>query len=181
MEGLEDITVGDAMTRGVICVDVDDSVQDVAEVMKKNDISSVLVTQEGEGVGIITERDILKNIVAESRDPARVASKDIMTSPLITVTPDSSIDEAATMMRDRDIRRLVIADGDNIIGILSEYDIVRIEPALHTLIAEHLKWELSEQTAAEEGLVAGICESCESYSESLRSMDGRFLCGECLQ
>jgi len=180
MADVEGIRVGDAMTKGVICVDIEDTVADAAEVMKKNDISSVIVTKQGDGVGIITERDIIIKVVAESNDARKIRSSEIMTSPLITLSPDASIDDAAREMRDKDIRRLVISEGNNIVGILSESDIVRIEPALHTLIQEHIKWDISDQHAAEEGIVAGVCESCESYSESLRSIDGRFLCTECM-
>lgn len=179
MEQVDELTVADAMTRGVICVDVEDTVMDVAEIMKKNEISSVLVTEDGDGVGIITERDVICKVVAENANPKRIPAKDVMNSPLITVDPETNIDDAARQMRDKDIRRLVIAKGDKIIGILSEFDIVKIEPAMHTLIQEKIKWELSEQHAASEGIVAGECESCERYTESLRSVDGRFLCENC--
>ena len=179
MEDVEGLKVGDAMTRGVICVDVKDTVQEAAEVMKKNDISSVIVTKKGDGVGIVTERDIICKIVAESKNPRDVSVNDIMTSPLITIKPESDIDDAARIMRDKDIRRLVVADGDKIMGVLSEFDIVKMEPALHLLIREQYNWKLNEAHAAVEGAVAGICESCENYSEKLTNYDGRLLCDDC--
>ncbi len=175
----ETITVGDAMTRGVICVDVKDTIQDVAELMKKNDISSVMVTKDGDGVGIITERDIITKIVAENKDPLRMAAGETMASPLITIPPEADIDDAARVMRDQDIRRLVVADGSRIIGILSEFDIVKLEPALHTLISETAMWDITTAHAAGEGTVAGSCEACENYTENLVSIDGRLLCDEC--
>ncbi len=179
MKDVEDITVRDAMTRGVICVDYKDTVQEAAEVMKKNDISAVIVTKKGEGVGVITERDIICKLVAANKNPNRVAASDVMTSPLITIKPDASIDDAAKTMRDKDIRRLVVKDKDRIIGVLSEFDIVRIEPALHLLIREQYEWKLHDKDAATEGQVSGVCESCETYSETLKSIDGRLLCDEC--
>ena len=180
-KGPEEITVADGMTRGVICVDVDDTVQEAAEIMKKNDISSVIVTKKGDGVGIITERDIICKIVAASRSPQNTAVKDVMASPLITVQPDTTIDEAARIMRDKDIRRLVVSDRNKIIGVISEFDIVKLEPTLHFLIREQYDWKLSDAHAATEGYVTGMCDSCENYSESLRSIDGRMLCDECAQ
>jgi signal-transduction protein with cAMP-binding, CBS, and nucleotidyltransferase domain len=174
----DELKVGDAMTRGVICVDVSDTVQKAAEVKKKNNISSVIVTKKGDGVGIVTERDIISKIVAESKDPKRVKISDVMTSPLITVTPEITIDDAATVMRDKDIRRLVVTQKGRMIGVLSEFDIVTVEPTMHTLIQEKSKWDISSAYAAGEGTVAGICEICGEYSENLRSVDGRMVCEE---
>ncbi|HHQ45157.1 MAG TPA: CBS domain-containing protein [Candidatus Altiarchaeales archaeon] len=179
MKDTVELKVGDVMTKGVICIDIGDTVQEAAEIMGKNDISSLLVTDKGDGVGVVTERDIIKKVVAKSREPGKIAVQDIMSSPLLTLNPDSSIEEAARLMRDKDIRRVFVTSRDKIVGILSESDIVGIEPALHTLIQEHAVWELSKQHAAEEGLIAGECESCENYSESLRTIDGRLLCRNC--
>ena len=179
MKDIEEITVVDAMTRGVICVDVEDTVQEAAEVMKKNDISAVIVTKKGDGVGIITERDIICKIVAENKNPKGMKVGKVMTSPLITVEPATSIDDAARIMRDRDIRRLVVSDKNRIIGVISEFDIVKIEPALHQLIREQSEWKIHDAHAAAEGYVAGICDSCENYNESLTNYDGRLLCDEC--
>ncbi|MFH0862148.1 MAG: CBS domain-containing protein [Candidatus Altiarchaeota archaeon] len=180
MKDVEEITVKDAMTHGVICVDINDTVQEVAEVMKKNDISSVIVTKKGDGVGIITERDIITRIVAENKNPKKVGAGDIMASPLITIKPAAAIDDAARIMRNKDIRRLIVTDKDRIIGVLSEFDIVKIEPTLHLLIREQADWKLHEAHAAQKGQVAGICENCENYSDSLTSSDGRMLCDECV-
>ncbi|MFH1788020.1 MAG: CBS domain-containing protein [Candidatus Altiarchaeota archaeon] len=180
MDEDKELTVGDIMTRGVICVDVLDTVKGAAEVMSKNDISAVMVTEKGKGVGIITERDITKKIVAEGENPKNIPSRDIMTSPIITVAPDASIDDAARLMRDNDIRRLIVEYDGKIVGVLSEFDIVRIEPALHMLIREKVKWSLAKNYSAGAGSVTGACEECENYSESLRIIDGRMVCEDCL-
>lgn len=180
MKDVEEIKVGDAMTRGVICVDIADTVHEAAEVMKKNDISSVIVLKKGDGVGMLTERDIITKIVAENKSPMEVAAGDVMTTPLITIKPEAEIDDAARIMRDRDVRRLVVADREKIIGVISEFDIVRIEPAMHLLIREQYDWKLSEAHAASAGSITGICESCENYDESLKNIDGRLLCNECM-
>jgi CBS domain-containing protein len=179
MDEEKELLVGDAMTRGVICVDIADTVRSAAEVMTKNDISAVIVTKKGEGVGIITERDITTKVVAEGKDAKSISVKDILTKPLITIKPNSSIDEAARLMRDKNIRRLVVEDKGKIVGVLSEFDIVRIEPALHMLIREKSTWSITENYSKGAGSVAGVCEECENYSENLRSLDGRMLCEDC--
>lgn len=181
MDDESGLKVGDVMTRGVIGVDIDDTVQKAAEVMDKNKISAVIVLKKSDAAGIVTERDITSKVVAQSKDPRKISVSEIMTSPLITINPDDDLDDAARLMRDSDIRRLVVTSNDKIIGVLSEFDIVRVEPALHLLIRERSKWELSEAHAASQGAVSGICETCENYSENLHSVDGRILCGECLE
>jgi len=177
----EDLVVADVMTRGVICVDVEDTVLSAAQVMERNDISSVIVTKDGEGVGIITERDILSKIVTKQKDSRKVAAKDVMTAPLVTVKPGSSIDDAARLMSDKDIRRLVVAEKDGIVGVLSEFDIVRVEPAMHMLIREKSAWSIDSAFEHELGTVSGVCESCENYAESLRMKAGRMVCDECFE
>ena len=179
MKDAEDIRVADAMTRGVICVGADATIEKVADVMKKNDISSVIVTKKGQGVGIVTERDIICKIVAKNKSPKKTTASEAMTSPLITIKPDTTIDDAARIMRDKDIRRLIVSDKDLIIGVLSEFDIVKIEPTLHLLIREQYDWKISEAHAASEGYVCGICDSCDKYSENLTEYDGQLLCDQC--
>lgn len=181
MKDIEELTVGDAMTYGIICIDPEDTVLSAAEIMAKNDISGVIVTKGGEGVGVLTERDIICKIVSKSKDPKKTIVSEVMTSPLITIKPDSSIDDAARIMRDKDIRRLVVKDKGRIIGVLSEFDIVKLEPALHLLIKEQASWEINDVHAASVGGVSGICESCDNYMDSLKSIDGRLLCEDCTQ
>ena len=180
MKEPDDITVADAMTRGVICIDADDTVLSAAQIMDKNDISGVIVTACGEGVGVLTERDIACKMVAKGTDPRDKKVSQAMTSPLITISPDKSLDDAARIMRNKNIRRLVVVEDSNIIGLLSEFDIVRMEPALHLLIKERQRWDIYDAHAANSGSVSGICEGCENYSESLSNLDGRLICGQCL-
>ena len=118
MEAIEDIKVGDAMTKGVICVDVKDTVQYAAEVMEKNDISSVIVTKKGAGIGVITESDILAKVVVKYKDPRKMVCSQVMTSPLITISPKLDIENAARVMRDKNIKRLVVAEKGKILSLI---------------------------------------------------------------
>lgn len=166
MKAIEEMSVKDAMTRGVICVDIEDTVQQAAEVMKKNDISGVIVTHEGEGVGIVTERDIICKLVVENLGASTTTAKKVMSSPLITIPPEASIDEAAALMRDKDIRRLVVSQEDQIIGIISEFDIVKIEPAMHLLLKQQYEWDISKTQAMAEGQVKYYEEEfCGDYCD----------------
>ncbi|MBN2013988.1 MAG: CBS domain-containing protein [Candidatus Altiarchaeota archaeon] len=173
-----ELKVGDAMTRGVIYVTPDENIQRVASVMKKNDIDSVIVIDNGVGVGIITNTDIIAKVVADGKDPKQVKVSETMTSPLITIKPEQDIDDAARKMRDNEVRRLVVTKDSNIIGILSEFDLVRVEPALHLLIREHSQWDIAD-IPSPEVTISGVCEVCSNYSENLRPFNGRLMCEEC--
>jgi CBS domain-containing protein len=173
-----ELKVGDVMTHGAIYVRPQESVQRVAEIMKNNDIDSVIVIEKGRGVGIITDRDIINKIVAEGKDPIMTPVSEVMTSPLVTVSPNEDIDKAMRKMRDKNIRRLVVTKNDNIIGVLSEFDLVRVEPAMHTLIKEHSKLDIADLPSPT-GTISGVCESCENYSENLMAINGKLLCEDC--
>ncbi|MBN2251219.1 MAG: CBS domain-containing protein [Candidatus Altiarchaeota archaeon] len=173
-----ELKVGDAMTKGVIYASPKDNIQRIADIMGKNDIDSVIVMEKGKGVGIVTDSDIIAKVVATGKDPKTTCVSDIMTLPLITTSPDKDIDNAARMMRDKNIKRLVVVQNNRIVGILSEFDLVKIEPALHILIKEHSKWDIAD-IPSPAGTISGNCESCSNYSEKLTNIEGRLLCEEC--
>jgi len=173
-----ELKVGDVMTKGVIYVRPTENVQRAAEIIKKNDIDSVIVIEKGKGVGIITDRDIISKVVAEGKHPKGTLVSEVMTTPLLTINPKEDVDKATRLMRDKGIRRLVVAQDNNIIGIFSEFDLVRIEPAMHLLIEEHSRFDVTDSSPSV-GTISGICEGCGNYSENLRPMDGKLLCDDC--
>jgi len=122
------IRVKDLMTSNIISVSFETSVMEAARVMMMRDISSVLIKSEDEYVGILTDRDIINNIVANGLDSKEIMAGEIMSKPLITISEDASIDQAAEKMRDNKIRRLVVERKSGIAGVISESDIVRVEP-----------------------------------------------------
>lgn len=175
-----ELTVGDVMTKGVITIEATENVQTAAELMRNHDIDSLIVTEHGDGVGMVTERDIICKIVAPRNDPKSTPISESMTSPLITVGPDEDVDEAARLMRDENIRRLVVTDDDDkIIGLLSDFDITKVEPALHLLIEERSKWDIADIHDVGQGRISGVCEECDNYADRLESISGRLLCDSC--
>lgn len=175
-----ELSVGDVMTRAVIYVKPSETVKRVAELMKKHDIDSVLVMEDKKGVGIVTDTDIIRKVVAEGNAPKQMSVADIMTTPLITINPRADIDDAVKKMTDHHIKRLVVVTNDNIVGIVSEFDVMNVEPALTTLIREHYRWSI-EEVSPNPGSLSGMCESCQNFSENLRVVNGRLLCEECIE
>lgn len=176
----EIVRVKDLMTRNIVSVSSETSVMEAARIMTTRDISSVLIKSGDDFTGILTDRDIMSKVVALGLDPNDIMAGEIMNSPLITISEDTSIDEAAEKMRDNRIRRLVVINKRGVIGIISESDIVRVEPELHLLIREHSRLELRPFSAIEEKKsFGGFCEECGNYSEDVENISGRWLCEEC--
>jgi CBS domain-containing protein len=116
--------VEDIMSSPVITVDGETTVRDAALLMREKGIGSVVVVERGRPPGIVTERDLLERVVAPCRDPCEVRVKEVMSSPLITIESDESILEAMRRMRERGIRRLIVMEGGEMVGVVSSRDIM---------------------------------------------------------
>jgi CBS domain-containing protein len=88
-------------------------------------VGSLLVTEDGEVAGIMTERDYLRRVTLQGRTDKETAVRDIMSSPLVVATPETSIDECMAMMTDRRIRHLPVVDGGEVVGVISIGDLVK--------------------------------------------------------
>jgi CBS domain-containing protein len=100
------------------------TVLDAALLMNEHKIGSLLVLDGGRLVGIITERDLLQRVVAERRDPAALAVCDVMTPELVCAQPDTTLDEARGVMKNRRIRHMpVVGDDGRLRGLVSIGDL----------------------------------------------------------
>ncbi len=113
------------MTRNIISVKNNTLVTEAASVMVKKDIGSVVVTKGGNPVGIITEKDIVRECCAKKLCGGDVEAEEIMSTPLITIDADASLGEAAMLMSDKKVRRLLVKDKGKIVGIITEKDVLR--------------------------------------------------------
>jgi CBS domain-containing protein len=115
--------------KAIVTINVDSSPSafDVARLMAKDGVGSVVVVGEGnKPLGIITERDLLKKVSAQNKEARQIAAKDIMSSPLFTIKAIDSVETAAEAMVKNKVKRLVIVEQDgSIAGILSMSDIVK--------------------------------------------------------
>ena len=104
-------------------VESSQSVLEAIKVMAEKGIGAVLVIDNGNLSGILSERDYARKIILENRSSDTTLVSDIMTSNVFTTTPDSSVAECMTMMTDNDFRHLPVVEGDNIIGMISIGDL----------------------------------------------------------
>ena len=106
--------------------DAEISVLEAARQMIDANVGSMLVTVDGEITGIVTERDYLRRVVLQEKGDRETTVREIMTSPLIVVTPDTSIEDCMSIITERRIRHLPVADeSGEVIGLVSIGDVVK--------------------------------------------------------
>jgi len=183
MASLDDVEtrvlVKDIMSSPATTALEDDNVEKVAKLMNAKSIGSVVITdRKGSPVGIITERDIVRRVTAKNLVPRNVKAKEVMSTPFAVVSPYTEVNEAARKMSKLDIRRLGVMDKGRLVGIISSKDIVALMPELMEIMTE--KARITATPSPIRGsLLVGYCSNCEQWSDTLRDVDGKFLCEEC--
>ncbi len=185
----KEVSVAEVMNKAVIVMDINSDIPTIAREMISRDAGSVIITENGKAMGIITERDFVKGIVTEDRKPGEVKASELLSTPLMTVEPETSIVEASEIMLKANIKRLPVLENGRIVGVISNTDILMVTPGLNTILKELIDMNREallstpsiEEISEAEDLQTGICESCNVFSYDLRFVDGRYLCGNCRQ
>lgn len=125
----EMLEVGDVMTPEVIAEDEKTRVTKLSTEMEMAGIGSVVITREGKPIGIVTDRDIALKVCAMKRNPDDVTAKEIMSSPLLTIEPDASLEKACELLAENGIRRLPVVEEEKLVGIISVRNILTRNPA----------------------------------------------------
>ncbi len=119
------ITARDMMSKRVVTIELDVPASDIAKLMDKNKVSSVVVTKDNKPHGIISERDMLSKVVALNKRPAEIKTTELMSSPLVVVSPLTPAEEVAEKMILNKLRRIVVSDGKQALGIITVTDFVK--------------------------------------------------------
>jgi CBS domain-containing protein len=176
--------VKDVMSSPVITIDEEAPANQAAGLMDKHGLGCLIVTsKEGKPLGIITERDLVRRVLAKNIKPDSLKAKEVMTSPLITIEPGEKISEVARRMSRLNIRRLGVIYKGQLVGVLSSKDVLGVMPELIEIIQEQalLEGENRAQEAGEESApLAGYCDSCGGWSDNLKEFNGDFLCEDCV-
>jgi CBS domain-containing protein len=116
--------VEDVMHNGVSCVQPDAPIKEIAELMKTDDIGSVLVCENDRLAGVITDRDLVMRLLGDGSDPFQKTARDVMTKGVVYCRTNQTIEDALHLMEDKQIRRLpVINEDKRLVGMLSLGDI----------------------------------------------------------
>ncbi|MCX6653648.1 MAG: CBS domain-containing protein [Candidatus Bathyarchaeota archaeon] len=134
------LRVDDVMIKKVHTIEADYSTKQAARMMDYLRVSSLVVLSEGRVVGIITERDLVSNIVARAAHPEKVYIKDVMSAPVVTTRPNALLENAVQCMLKYGIKKLPVVAGEkdqDLVGIISLTDIARLHPLLYSRLVQY--------------------------------------------
>ena len=118
-------SISEVMTPDPVCLDKDASVRDAARAMRDEHIGNVVITSGERVYGILTDRDIVVRCLAEEADVDSCTCGKVCSADIVTVAPSASLEEAVQLMRDRAVRRLIVAEGDRPVGVVSLGDLAQ--------------------------------------------------------
>jgi CBS domain-containing protein len=116
-------TINDRMTHPVLSIEQDKTVKDAAEIIYANRIGSLLVTENGNYIGIITKTDLMTRVLLKDIDAKMIKVSEVMSSPLYTIDSGESLETAREMLREKSVRHLTVTRNDEVAGILSIKDL----------------------------------------------------------
>lgn len=183
-----DVTVQDVMDREYVGVNESDDLVETVELLLRNDVDTAVVQRGSEHVGVLTHEDVLALLV-EGPEPTEATVGDAMTESVPTVSPETGLDAAADRMSARESGRLVVTNGSEPLGIVSERDLLasrgltsrpenREEGTLVAGVGSGTELE-ETQTAGSGFEDQSICEGCGTFASDLSSFNGQLLCPDC--
>lgn len=131
--------VKEIMVEKVVSIQAEATVKDAVDLMNRHDIGCLIVDKDGTVEGIITERDVLKRVVSESKDVSLTKVSEVMSKPLIVGGPTMYIEDAVKLMLKKNIKKLPITEGGQVIGIITLSDVAKvanIEPQIAKVVEE---------------------------------------------
>jgi CBS domain-containing protein len=118
-------SIRDVMTANPTSCQPSTTIVEAAKVMAQEDVGPVPIVEGGRVVGLVTDRDLVVRVLAEGRDPNSTTIGEIASADLVTVEPDTNLDEALTLMGQNQVRRLPVVEGGQLVGIVAQADVAR--------------------------------------------------------
>lgn len=177
-------SIKDAVTRDVITASSDTVISDIAGIMTKNDISSVVIEDE-KVEGIVTTNNIISKVVSKNISPQDISAGMVM-DKYVGINSDASLTEASSLMIKNNCKVLLVFEEGEFNGILTLTDIVRVSPELIEIFVEqrniddkNYQDDVNYSTEYNENLDEGVCENCGVYGQ-LEEVNGQYICSDCL-
>ena len=160
-------------SRNYITLNEDNTVSDAVKAMHNGDVSSIIIVKKTtqQPIGIVTERDILYRVIGEDRNPSETTLRSIMSSPLVSVSDETSVKEAICIMRNRHIRRLLVKkQDDSILGITTLRSAIGNIPSQGIDLAEvELPGESPSESIGKLAMI--VCPYCQSTFKDKEKID----------
>ena len=167
------VLVGEVMKTDVKTVGPEDDIEKAAKVMRDNNIGSAVVKLDKNIIGIVTTSDIVyKRVAAKHGNKVQ----DIMTTDLVSISPRMNIEAAAHLMVGKNIEKILVFDKGKLVGIITNNDILGVEPALFEVLLERMKMG---GLPASDMVEYAQCEACGNYDDNVGEIEGEYICEEC--
>ena len=118
-------TARDIMSKKLVSLETSVSATEIAKLMAKNNVSCIILTKDEKPFGIVTERDLLTKVTAQDKKSSDLTAKEVMSSPVTLVSSMTPIEEVAQKMIDNKVRRVIVADDGQAVGIITVTDFVK--------------------------------------------------------
>jgi len=128
------LEVEDVMVENVITIEEEATVREAVELMNKHEIGCLIAMRKGKPSGILTERDLLKRVLADSKDPEKTKVLEIMSKPLVVGKPHMDVEDAARLMFKMKIKKLPVVEKGRLLGLITLTDLVRVQPQMISIL-----------------------------------------------
>jgi signal-transduction protein with cAMP-binding, CBS, and nucleotidyltransferase domain len=165
------------MNSPIISATPDSNIKEIAEKMKSERIGSIIIFKDEEPLGIVTDWDIVTDGFSRDVPPRSIKASEVM-KKLYTIEGESTITEAARVLRKHNIKRLGVVYKNRVVGIISASDVIAVTPELIDVVSEKsamIRGEIGRPT----GHISGYCDECGEWTDLLLYDDGTFTCEEC--
>ena len=133
------LLVCDAMTQKPVSVEHNATIVQCSEIMAENHVSTLIVKKSNRLVGLLSEKDIVRKIIAEGLDPGKITASEIMEKDFPTIGPEKDIYDAIILMRDKNVRHLPVMSKSTMVGFLTGKDVLKFQPQLFEVLADRIE------------------------------------------
>jgi predicted transcriptional regulator len=148
--------------------------------MVEKRVGSIIIVKDEKPVGIVTESDMVAKVIFKNVKPSSIKLDQLMSKPLITTKSSDDVHDAVLVMAQKKIRRLPVLDGDELVGIITDADVIQVSSEVNQILDNLIEMNRESVLDRREDVITqGECEECEEYSDDLRQEGGRLKCPRC--
>ncbi|PIO00533.1 hypothetical protein COT72_00455 [archaeon CG10_big_fil_rev_8_21_14_0_10_43_11] len=172
------ILVADAMTRSPLSTVSTALIFEASKKMVAGNVGSLVVVEKNKLVGILTKTDVIRQVVLKGKDPKKTRVGDVMARNIVSTPSHTPLAKATQTMVSLGFRRLPVVDNGVFVGLITQTDVLRVQPTLIELLADKFMNDTSSDVRRMDN-VKGVCDACGKAS-FLKSYEGSMLCLSCL-
>ncbi len=174
------LAVRDVMTRTVVTATPEMTAAQAGKKMVEKRVGSIIIVTDDKPVGIVTESDMVAKVIFKNVKPSSIKLEQLMSKPLITTKSSDDVHDAVLMMVQKKIRRLPVLDGDELVGIITDADVIQVSSEVNQILDNLIEMNRESVLDRREVVITqGECEECEEYSDDLQQEGGRLKCPRC--